>query len=62
MYNDSRKRAAMRYMATLKEIRFRVKLEYFDKICVLASAEGFPSIRQFILYCIDQQLKKYYND
>lgn len=61
MYNESKKRAAMRYMATLKEIRFRVKPDYYDKICAAASAEEFPSIRRFILYCIDRELKKYNN-
>lgn len=62
MYNESRKRASMKYMSKLKEIRFRVRPEYYDKICQVVSTQGYASNRQFFLYCIDQELNKYYND
>lgn len=62
MYNESRKRASIKYMAKLKEIRLRVRPEYYDKISEVVSTQGYASNRQFFLHCIDQELKKYYND
>lgn len=56
MYNESKKKATIKYLATLKEIRFRVKPEEYDKMQKAAHDQGFASMRQFFLAAIDRMM------
>lgn len=50
------KEATMRYLATLKEIRFRVKPEEYARIEQAAKAQGYESMRQFYLDAIEEKI------
>lgn len=58
MYSDSQKRATIKYLSKLKEIRIRVKPEFYDEICSFAVRQGFPSVRQFLLSAINEKMGK----
>ncbi len=58
MYNDSMKKATIKYLAGLKEIRFRVKPEEFEKMKVAAKEQGYASMRQFYLAAIEEKIKR----
>ena len=54
MYNESRKKATMKYLDTLKEIRFRVKPEEFERYEAAAKKAGYSSMRQFYLEALNK--------
>lgn len=54
-YNEKTKRSTMRYLATLKEIRFRVKPEEYAEMEKAAGRLGFSSMRQFYLAAIREK-------
>ncbi len=58
MYNESMKKATVKYLATLKEIRFRVKPEEYEKMRVAAKEQGYTSMRQFYLAAIEEKMKR----
>lgn len=58
MYNENTKRNTMKYLAKLKEIRFRVKPEEYEAMQKAAADQGFGSMRQFFLDAINQSIKK----
>lgn len=56
MYNESSKRCTMRYLAKLKEIRFRVKPEEYAVMKQAAEDQGYSSMRQFFLAAIQEKI------
>lgn len=58
MYNESQKKATMKYLKTQKQIRFWVKPVEYSQIEKAAEAGGFRSLRQFYLYAINMLIDK----
>lgn len=58
MYNESQKKATMKYLKTQKQIRFWVKPAEYSQIEKAAAAGGFRSLRQFYLYAIMMLIDK----
>ena len=56
MYNENTKKCTMRYLAKLKEIRFRVKPEEYEIMCQAADRLGYSSMRQFFLAAINEKI------
>lgn len=56
MYNESRKRSTIKYLSTLKEIRFRVKHEEYAEMEQAARQQGYTSMRQFYLAAISEKM------
>lgn len=61
MYNESQKKATMKYLKTQKQIRFWVKPVEYSQIEKAAAAGGFRSLRQFYLYAIGELINKINN-
>ena len=58
MYSESRKKSTIKYLSTLKEIRFRVKPEEFAEMERAAKRLGYSSMRQFYLAAINEKMQK----
>lgn len=56
MYNENRKKSTLKYLATLKEIRFRVKPEEYADMKSAAARLGYSSMRQFFLAAINEKM------
>lgn len=56
MYSESQKKATIKYLQTLKEIRFRVKPEEYEKMQDAAKKAGYSSMRQFFLDAISDKI------
>lgn len=56
MYNESSKKCTMRYLAKLKEVRFRVKPEEYSVMKQAAENQGYSSMRQFFLAAIHEKI------
>lgn len=56
MYNEKSKERTMRYLAKLKEIRFRIKPDEYEVIKKAAEEQGYPSMRQFMLAAIHEKI------
>lgn len=56
MYNENSKRSTMKYLAKLKEIRFRIKPEEYDVIEKARIAQGYSCMRQFMLAAIREKI------
>lgn len=52
------KRATMKYLAKLKEIRFRVTPEEYERYEQAAKAQGYDSMRQFYLAAIEEKMSR----
>ncbi len=57
-YNDKQKEYTMKYLKTLKEIRFRVKPEDYDEYEIKAKQLGYTSMRQFYIDAIEEKIQK----
>ena len=57
-YTEASKRASMKYMAKLKEIRFRVKPEEFARYEEACKKAGYSSMRQFYMDAINEKIEK----
>ena len=57
MYNETSKKATMKYLDKLKEIHFRVKPEEYDRYEVAAKEAGYPSMRQFFIAAIEEKIE-----
>lgn len=57
-YNEKQKEYTMKYLEKLKEIRFRVKPEEFERYEIAAKKAGYPSMRQFYIDAIEEKIKK----
>lgn len=58
MYNESRKKSTIKYLSTLKEIRFRVKPEEYTAMECAAKRLGYSSMRQFYLAAINEKMRQ----
>jgi len=58
MYNEKSKERTMRYLDKLKEIRFRVKPEEYEKYEEAARCGGYSSMRQFYIDAINEKVEK----
>lgn len=58
MYNEKSKERTMRYLDKLKEIRFRVKPEEYEKYEQAAKSGGYTSMRQFYIDSINEKTEK----
>lgn len=57
-YDEVSKRATMKYLAKLKEIRFRVTPEEYERYERAARAQGYSSMRQFYLAAIEEKISR----
>lgn len=57
-YNEKQKEYTMKYLEKLKEIRFRVKPEEFERYEEAAKKAGYPSMRQFYMEAIEKKAKE----
>ena len=60
-YNEKQKEYTMKYLDKLKEIRFRVKPEEFERYEKAAKKAGYPSMRQFYMDAINEKVEKVLN-
>ena len=60
-YDEKQKQRIMKYLEKLKEIRFRVKPEEYDKYEKAAQSAGYPSMRQFYIDALNEKVEKIYN-
>lgn len=60
-YNEKTKEYTMKYLEKLKEIRFRVKPEDYQRYEKAAEKAGYPSMRQFYLDAIEEKVKEILN-
>ena len=58
MYNESRKKATMKYLKTQKQIRFWVNPVFYDQVKTAAAAGGFSSLRQFYIFAVEDLIQK----
>lgn len=58
MYKESQKKATLKYLAKLKEIRFRVKPEEYQAMQEAAERLGHASMRQFFLSAIEKEVER----
>lgn len=60
-YSEKQKEYTMKYLEKLKEVRFRVKPEEFEKYQEAAQKGGYSSMRQFYLDAIGEKVEKILN-
>lgn len=60
-YNEKQKEYTMKYLNSLKEIRFRVKPEEHQRYEEAAAKAGYPSMRQFYMDAIEEKVEKILN-
>ena len=58
MYNETSKKATMKYLDKLKTISFRVKPEEYERYEAAAKEAGYPSMRQFFIAAIEEKIKQ----
>ena len=54
-YNEKQKSYTMKYLSKLKEIRFRVKQDEYEKY---EEKAGYSSLRQFYIDAINEKIEK----
>ncbi|MCD8014073.1 MAG: cag pathogenicity island protein [Lachnospiraceae bacterium] len=57
-YDAKKKEYLMKYLEKLKEIRFRVKPEEYEKYEAAAKAAGYPSMRQFYIEALEEKVER----
>lgn len=60
-YSEKQKEYTMKYLEKLKEIRFRVQPEEYERYEAAAKQAGYPSMRQFYLDAINEKVDKILN-
>lgn len=61
-YNEKQKKWTMDYLGNLKEIRFRVSQEDYEKFKVAAHDFGYESMRQFYIEALNEKVDKLNED
>lgn len=56
-YTESQKKATIKYLRSLKEVRFRIKHEKYNEIESFATSKGL-SVRAFILQAIEEKMQR----
>ena len=54
MYDEKAKERTIKYLKTLREVRFRVKPEEYARWEEAAKKGNFGSMRQYYMYCINK--------
>lgn len=57
-YDEKQKEYTMKYLKSLKEIRFRVKPDDQTRYEAAAKKAGYPSMRQFYISAIEEMVAK----
>lgn len=57
-YDKNQKNYIMKYLDKLKEIRFRVKPEDFERYEKAAKKADYPSMRQFYIDALNEKVEK----
>ncbi len=60
-YSEKQKEYTMKYLGTLKEVRFRVKPEEFESYQRAAKLAGYSSMRSFYMDAIQEKVEKIMN-
>lgn len=60
-YSEKQKEYTMKYLGSLKEIRFRVKPEEYQRYEEAAKEAGYPSMRKFYMDAIEEKVEKILN-
>ncbi len=60
-YDENRKKYTMKYLSKLKEVRFRVRQDEFEKYEEAAQKAGYSSMRQFYIDAISEKIEKINN-
>lgn len=60
-YTEKQKEYTMRYLEKLKEIRFRVRPDEYERYEQAAKMAGYPSMRQFYMDAIAEKIEKILN-
>lgn len=60
-YDQKQKEYTMKYLKKLKEVRFRVQMEEYEKYEEAAKQAGYPSMRQFYMDAIQEKTEKILN-
>lgn len=58
MYDEKAKKRTMRYLDKLKEIRFRVKPEEYEKYEQAAKLGRYESMRKFYIDAISEKIER----
>lgn len=58
VYDKKQKEYTMKYLEKLKEIRFRVDPNEYDRYKKAAEKAGYPSMRQFFIDAINEKIEK----
>lgn len=56
-YNEKQKGYTMKYLNKLKEIRFRVTQDEFERYEQAAKKAGYSSLRQFYMDAINEKIE-----
>ncbi|GHT86087.1 hypothetical protein FACS18947_5620 [Bacteroidia bacterium] len=57
-YSEKQKEYTMKYLKTLKEVRFRVQPEEYEKYEDSAREAGYTSMRKFYMDAIEEKIQK----
>lgn len=57
-YNEKQKEYTMRYLDKLKQIRFRVTYEEYDRYKEAVEKSGYPSLTQFCKDAIEEKIER----
>lgn len=57
-YDEKKKEATMAYLKKLKQVRFWVKPEEYDRYQKATEEQGYPSVRSFIMTAIEEKIQK----
>ena len=60
-YTKKQKEYTMKYLEKLKEVRFRVKPDEYERYEQAAKRAGYPSMRQFYMDAITEKVEKILN-
>lgn len=60
-YSEKQKEYTMKYLEKLKEIRFRVKPEEYQRYEEAAKEAGYPSMRQFYMDALSEKVERILN-
>ena len=61
-YDENAKKRIMKYLKKLKEIRFRVKPDFFEVCQEAAEIAGYESMRQFYLDALQDKIDEIMKD
>ena len=57
-YDEAAKNRTINYLKKLKEVRFRVKPEEYERYERAAASAGYDSMRRFYMDAIDEKIER----